>query len=108
MGLRNLELAISWCDYLSKHAHAFYSSSSNGKEIKAAKVIAEKIVQGKLVDGDSPRDIYRKCWKGADSATLVTEALEKLAEKNWIRIEKTLHASTKGRDVIRINPGLEV
>ena len=79
-----LERAIKFSDYLETHAARVYSSGALGS-VEAAKLIHNRITKGDLRAGFSARDIYRSNWSGLTDKDLVNEAVELLADLDWIR-----------------------
>jgi hypothetical protein len=55
--------SMLWCDFLEAHARRVYSAELN-PGVGAARLLAEKINEGKVADGQSIRDIYRPQWSG--------------------------------------------
>jgi predicted transcriptional regulator len=74
--------------------------------MEAAYLLAKKIEQGVIRDGDKVRDIYAlHHWSGLDTPGHVNAALEKLQEAGWVRVEEV---ETGGRptQVLRVHPDL--
>lgn len=98
--------AIAWCEFLEAHARKIYSGLI-APDLRAAHALAQKILAGKVRDGDPLRAIYRSCWSGLRDKTAILTAISMLTDAGWVRI---VTDKTGGRptDVIRINPTLEI
>jgi len=94
--------ACSWCDYLESHARRIYSAATNNP-VKAAKLILAKIENGKLSNGFTSRDIYRKCWTGLTDATETKEGLETLTTLGYL-LECVVETAGKPSVTYRVNP----
>jgi hypothetical protein len=94
--------AAAWCEYLESHARRIYGMGGRA-ELKAAQALAEKIEAGEVVDGFTPRDVYRNQWTSLTTKELVKKATDELMAAGWLRTEKI---RTGGRPsvVFRINP----
>jgi len=97
-------LAADWCDYLDRHARKVYAGELLG-DVTAAHALAEKILDGSVVDRHPVRDIYRPGWRGLSSPERVYAGLDILAEHGWIRIE-TLRTRGRPSQVVRVHPKL--
>lgn len=94
--------ACSWCDYLESHARRIYSAATNNP-VKAAKLILAKIENGKLSNGFTSRDIYRKCWTGLTDATEIKEGLETLTTFGYL-LECMVETLGRPSVTYRVNP----
>ncbi len=97
-------LAAAWCDFLEAHARKVYHDELDDGA-GAARLLAEKIGQGRVLDGMTVRDVYRHHWTGLATPAAVDRALATLTERGWLRVEPR---STGGRpeEVIRLHPDL--
>jgi hypothetical protein len=105
VSLAAAQLAASWCDYLEAHAKKVYAAELY-PGMEGAYLLAKKIEQGVITDGDKVRDIYAlHHWSGLDTPGQVNAALEKLQEAGWVRVEEV---ETGGRptQVLRVHPDL--
>ncbi|BCF95567.1 hypothetical protein PPGU19_001360 [Paraburkholderia sp. PGU19] len=99
-----LQLAIGWAAYLRLHAKRIYNYSTRGDAL-AALALGEAIQAGKLRDGFSLRDLQRKNWSGLPTRERCQQAIEILAERNWLCIER-VESNGKVTERCRINPAL--
>lgn len=105
----SLARAILWQRLLLEHANRAYAAVTSAT-MDSAKSLSEKISQGALKDGFTVRDVYRHNWSMLSTAKEAAEAVDILADMNWLRAardEKT--NSTDGRPTVRyyINPRLK-
>lgn len=98
-------LAADWCEFLEQHARKVYAPELNG-EVLAAHVLAEKIKQGQILDGQSLRDIYRRGWTELRTAEQVAGALAVLCQANWARVELLENDGARPSEIIRLHPSL--
>ncbi len=99
-----LQLAIGWAAYLRLHATRIYNYSTRGDAL-AALALGEAIRAGKLRDAFSLRDLQRKNWSGLPTRERCQQAIEILAERNWLFIER-VDSNGKATERCRINPAL--
>jgi hypothetical protein len=96
--------AVTWCEYLETHARRVYGLVTDSKQQSAA-VLAKKIQAGKVKDGFTLRDIYKKNWHLLNTKELAQAACGELLEAGWLREEVTPPAfGQKGKVEYRINP----
>ncbi|MBV8659127.1 MAG: hypothetical protein JO142_15005 [Burkholderiales bacterium] len=99
---------LAWAHYLRSHAERIYHSGQTATH-EATKMILRKVQKGELGCEDiSVRQIYRKNWSGLADCEQVQEALDLLADTDWMRREVQ---NTGGRDAVvyTFNPrGLNV
>lgn len=97
-------LAVNWCRFLEMHARKVYAAEIN-HEAAAAHLLAEKVSQGDVQDGQRVRDIYRHQWPGLKTAEQVGAALAVLEAHHWLKVVKTGEEG-RGRpaEIIRLNP----
>jgi hypothetical protein len=104
----SLARAILWGKFLFQHAKRAYAAvTSSSKD--AAKSLADKLLQGALVDGFTVRDVYRKNWSMLTDPKEAAEALEILIDSGWLRAQNNKEYGADGRPTVRylINPSLE-
>lgn len=85
VSLQALELAISWVEVLETHARRMYGQSPDHQTM-AIHALSQRVADGSLTDGMTARDVVRKGWSWLKTPEQVTEAANKLAEKNWLAI----------------------
>jgi hypothetical protein len=88
VSLKTAELAAAWCDYLESHARRIYGLVANATVQSAAK-LAKNIREGKLTDGFTIRDIYRKDWHLLTDRNAVQNACDELVAQGWLREQVT-------------------
>jgi putative DNA primase/helicase len=88
--------ALAWADYLESHARRAYASLDI-PERAAARAIVERIRKGDLEPAFQARDVYRKGWAGLSDRQLVHDALELLADLDWLALAETSPQATGGR-----------
>jgi len=76
--------AGAWCQYLESHARRCYALLAD-EGFHAARHLSEKIVQGKLEEGFTVRDVRRHQWKHLTADGAVQAALDWLEDAHWIR-----------------------
>lgn len=104
VSLKGAELAAAWCDYLESHARRIYGLISN-PTLHAAAELSKKIRAGKLPDGFTIRDVYRKDWRLLMEREAVQKACDELVARNWLREVVTPAAQgQKEKVVYLINP----
>ena len=79
--------AGAWCEYLEAHARRCYGLLVDDG-LRAAQALADKIRQGKLVDGFTARDIRRNHWRHLITDEQVRAALDWLEDEYWLRSEE--------------------
>lgn len=107
VGLHNSELAAAWCDFLEAHALKVYALE---KQESPTHVLADRILEGKVRDGMTCRDICRKGWGHLNSLERVKNAAQVLEKVAWVRLMEQPSGEKGGRPafLLRINPRLEV
>lgn len=92
--------AAAWCDYLEGHARRIYGLVETGK-VNTAKMLARRISEGKLPNGFTARDVYKKGWSGIKTTSDAEAALSILEENYWVQ---GFEAVTEiGRPTMRFN-----
>ncbi len=79
--------AAAWCDYLEAHARRCYGLLVDDG-LRAAQALADKLRQGKLVDGFTARDVRRNQWRSLTTDNAVEAALDWLQDEDWLRAEE--------------------
>lgn len=106
---RELGRALDWLEYLRTHARRLYAAAVT-PETTGARQLLEKIKEGRLNDGFTPRQVAVKHWAGLDTAEAVRKAAGLLADYGWLRrgVIKSGDAMGRGRPSERyaIYPGL--
>jgi len=108
ISLDSLNLAISWCAFLEKHAVALLLDSpptANDAALLADKILQKfKTGQGKFTDGMTLRDLQRSFRARTDTKNL-DAAIQLLDEFCWIKV---INEKTGGRPkvFVRVNPFL--
>lgn len=99
--------AAAWCDYLAGHARRVYALVEAAR-VDGARTIAKRITEGKLPDGFTARDVYKKGWQGVKTPRDAEAALAVLEDHDWIIGHET--DDQQGRPTTRYyaNPKLEV
>ena len=79
--------AAAWCDYLEAHARRCYGLLTDDG-LRAAQALADKVRQGKLIDGFTARDVRRNQWRNITSDEAVQAALDWLEDEGWLRADE--------------------
>lgn len=98
---KNTEIAIAWSMYLESHARRIYALVTNFDR-QAASLLAEKIIQGKLTDGFTVRDIYRQNWSLLNEKAIAQVACDELVEAGWL--QSVIQGYNKKTHIYKINP----
>ena len=107
IGIVATRLAISWCEFLEKHARKSYGEFLE-PEFVAARILLEKIKAGAVRDYDRCREIYRHGWKGISSLDELDGAVKTLEKHGWVRIEVLSPPTGRRFEVIRLHPSLRM
>jgi hypothetical protein len=99
-----LRKALDWAVYLEAHARRLYALAIN-PDLFAARSLADKIVEGKLVDGFALRDVYRHGWSQLSNRDAANRAVAYLVELDWL-IEVREQTGGAPRTRYFINPRL--
>lgn len=102
VNLDSVESAAAWCVYLENHAKIFYSNLASPTSTVSAQALAAKVREGKVYDGMTMREIYRKCWKNLETPLKCSEAYECLEHLHWLRTNRQSHH----KEVILVNPSI--
>lgn len=82
------ERSAATCEYLESHTRRIYGMGENTTQFSAT-ALCEKIKSGKLKDGFTVRDLYRKNWHMLNSDSLAQQACEELCNAEWLRKKVT-------------------
>jgi hypothetical protein len=94
--------AIGFAKYLKKHANRIYSSAS-GYDHAGMRLLADRLLQGKIQDGFSARGLLIKNWSGLTCKEQAQSAIDGLVEYGWL---SEAEIRTGGRPSVRyaLNP----
>lgn len=106
VSLAALLRALVWAEYLETHAHRAYASVTSTK-LAGARNLLTKIKGGHLPNPFTARDVYGKGWSGLGDHKIVGEALQVLADHDWLR-ETTLRTGGHPKTVYAINPKVAI
>lgn len=79
--------AAAWCEYLEAHARRCYGLLIDDG-LRAAQALADKLRQGKLLDGFTARDVRRNQWRYLTTDEAVQAALDWLEDEDWLQSEE--------------------
>lgn len=99
-----LTRALSFAAYLKSHADRIYASVS-GHDQAAVRLLAERLLDGQLVDGFSCRTLMLKGWSGLATREKAQAAIDALVEYGWLTEEEI---RTGGRPSVKytLNPAV--
>ncbi len=101
---QHTKCAAAWCDYLEQHARRIYGLVTNMPH-QAATRLAKKLQQGRLSDGFTIRDVYRKDWSLLNDRDVIEKACDELVTLGWLREKVMLPAlRQRGKTQYLINP----
>ena len=95
--------AAAWCQYLASHARRVYGLVETAK-VSTARMLSRRLVEGKLDDGFTARDVLRKQWTGLTTTLQVEAALSLLEEHDWVLGMETEPLSGRPTTRYNINP----
>ncbi len=82
---KHIEMSMRWRDYLREHMKRIIQSAyGSGEHDSAVSLLATKIIEGKLQDGFTVRDVVRKNWHGLYDRKTVEFAVGALVECLWL------------------------
>lgn len=98
--------ACGWVEYLESHARRIYALAL-APSVAAAVPLAQHIERGDLGTEFSVAQVQQKGWSNLTENEVIVEALELLADLDWIRI--SIDPNTNGRPKKRclVNPALK-
>lgn len=71
--------AAAWTKYLEGHARRVYALADTAK-VSVAQQLARRVAEGKLAEGFTARDVWKKGWSGLGTASQAEAALAILEE----------------------------
>ncbi len=93
-------------DYLAGHAAKLYAPELD-REVFAARLIAEKIADGAMKNGDTVREVYNAGWAGLGREE-VEAGLAYLDRLGWVRVDRvTTGKGGRPRVVVRLHPNAQ-
>ncbi len=95
--------AAAWCDYLEGHARRIYALAEVGK-VSAANLLGRRIAEGKLIDGFTARDVWKKGWAGLATGAQAEAALALLEEHGWVIGADSDQATGRPTTRYHVNP----
>jgi hypothetical protein len=106
VSLAATERAIAWAGYLESHARRIYAPAVSG-DMDAARLLADKVMEGALDRRFGLRDVYRNGWTGLSSVESAQSAVRVLVEFDWLR---EFREETPGRTatVYMVNPAVKI
>ena len=106
VSLDALRMALRWAEYLEAHAQRIYGQVIEpGHQESIA--LAQRILSGDLQGEFCAREVYRKGWRGLDSAAAVQAGAEHLIDRHWLRpMPVTNHRGGRPSTRYLINPKL--
>jgi hypothetical protein len=96
--------AIVLCEVLEPHAQYLYGlnkAMKKGGQTETAIALLGKVKAGSITSGATINTIVRHNWSKLNDIDVVTEAVELLAEKKWLR-QVSKPADSKGRPTMTI------
>lgn len=96
-------MACELADYLETHARRIYGLVTNLR-FKSAAALAIKILDKRVADGFSERDVYRNEWHLLTTKELVSEACSELIDAGWLCKETKSVQGQQAKTIYRINP----
>jgi hypothetical protein len=100
-----LERSIRWGTYLESHARRIFAPAALSGAC-GARMLANKILDGAVVDGFSLRSVYMHNWSGLGTRDAAAEAVDVLIDAEWLREEKEQHTGGAPKTSYRINPAI--
>jgi hypothetical protein len=97
-----LNRALSYSAYLKSHADRIYASVS-GHDHAAVRLLAERLLSGKLADGFSCRTLTLKGWSSLTTRDQAQAAIDALVEYGWL-IESEIRTGGRPSVVYTLNP----
>ena len=97
-----LKRAISFAQYLKKHANRIYASVS-GHDHAAVRTLADRLLNGQLREGFTCRTLTLKGWAGLATKEQAQAAIEALVEYDWL-IETEIRSGGRPTVKYSINP----
>lgn len=98
----SLQTALQFARYLKSHAKRTYCSV-NGLDSAPTKALAKKLLEGKLVDNFTQRNLLHKGWTNLSHKDTVALAVNALVEHDWLSEHPSEKAGRK-TTIYKINP----
>lgn len=95
--------AAAWCEYLEGHARRIYAMAEVAK-VSVARKLGRRLLERKLTDGFTARDVVRKGWTGLATSLQVEGALAVLEELGWTASSDTQEYTGRPTTRYFINP----
>ena len=97
-----LRTALQFAKYLKSHAKRTYRSV-HGLDSAPTKTLATRLLEQKLVDGFTQRNVLHKGWANLSNKDSVALAVNALVEHNWLSEQLTDNGGRK-TTIYKINP----
>lgn len=97
-----LSRALSYAAYLKSHANRIYASVS-GHDLAAVRLLAERLLDGKLSDGFSCRTLTLKGWSSLATREQAQAAIDALVEYGWL-MESDIRTGGRPSVIYTLNP----
>jgi hypothetical protein len=75
--------AAAWCQYLAGHARRVYGLVEASR-VTTASMVGRRLIEGKLEDGFTARDVWKKGWAGIVNSSQAESALAILEQHGWL------------------------
>lgn len=98
----SLQTALLFARYLKSHAKRTYGSV-NGLDSAPTKTLAARLLEQKLADGFTQRNVLHKGWANLSNKDSVSLAVNALVEHNWLSEHLTDNGGRK-TTIYKINP----
>lgn len=98
----SLKTALLFSRYLKSHAKRTYGSV-NGLDSAPTKTLATRLLEQKLADGFTQRNVLHKGWTNLSNKDSVSLAVNALVEHNWLREHLTDNGGRK-TTIYKVNP----
>jgi Protein of unknown function (DUF3987)/Bifunctional DNA primase/polymerase, N-terminal/Primase C terminal 2 (PriCT-2) len=102
VSLVSLETALLFTNYLKSHAQRIYASV-HGLDSTPTQSLARKLLEQKLPDKFTQRNVLHKGWSGLSTKDMVSLAVNSLVEHNWLQEEISENSGRKSF-TYKINP----
>jgi hypothetical protein len=99
-----LTRAILFAQYLKKHADRIYASVS-GFDLASVRILAGRLLEGKLQDGFTCRSLRLLGWSGLSTNEQAQAAIDALVEYRWL-IETEVRNGGRPTIKYRLNPNV--
>jgi hypothetical protein len=99
-----LTRSIEFAHYLRDHANRVYASAS-GNDLRAVRLIAERLLKGELADGFTCRTLMLKGWSGLSGKEQAQAAIDALVEFGWLA-ETEIRSAGRPSTRYQLNPAV--